>query len=147
VRVKIVAQFEHDQLTPSGLSIRHHRTFWISGARICRQSEKRIPVSSIQAVQWKPPGALVNGYIEFTVPGGNETRSRMGSATRTPVETRALQAAGIRHVKPARGATYPRHLDELQGVPAAVVVAWICHKDASLTMKLWVLPVQQLGAW
>jgi hypothetical protein len=25
---------------------------------------------------------LVNGYIEFTVPGGNETRSRMGSATK-----------------------------------------------------------------
>ena len=37
--------------------------------------EKRIPIRSIQAVQWKPPGALVNGYIEFTVPGGNETRS------------------------------------------------------------------------
>lgn len=45
------------------------------------KGEKRIPVRSIQAVQWKPPGALVNGYIEFTVGGGNENRSRFGAAT------------------------------------------------------------------
>jgi Domain of unknown function (DUF4429) len=32
-------------------------------------------------VQWKPAGALVNGYIQFTIPGGNERRSRAGSAT------------------------------------------------------------------
>ena len=42
---------------------------------------KRIPITSIQAVQWKPPGLLINGYIEFTVLGGNEARSRFGSAT------------------------------------------------------------------
>jgi hypothetical protein len=42
---------------------------------------KRIPITSIQAVQWKPPGVLINGYIEFTVLGGNEVRSRFGSAT------------------------------------------------------------------
>ena len=29
---------------------------------------KRIPVASIQAVQWKPAGVMVNGYIEFRVP-------------------------------------------------------------------------------
>lgn len=45
------------------------------------KGDKRIPVASITAVQWKPPGMLVNGYIQFTIPGGNEQRSRAGSAT------------------------------------------------------------------
>jgi hypothetical protein len=45
------------------------------------KGEKRLPVSSITAVQWKPAGAMVNGFIQFTVPGGNESRSRMGSQT------------------------------------------------------------------
>lgn len=42
---------------------------------------KRIPITSIQAVQWNPSGVLINGYIEFTVMGGNEAHSRFGSAT------------------------------------------------------------------
>jgi len=45
------------------------------------KGEKRIPVVSISAVQWKPAGAMFNGYIEFTIAGGNEGRSRAGSAT------------------------------------------------------------------
>jgi hypothetical protein len=45
------------------------------------KGEKRIPLASIASVQWKPPGALVNGYIAFTVPGGKEKQSRFGSAT------------------------------------------------------------------
>jgi hypothetical protein len=57
------------------------------------KGEKRIPVSSIQAVQWEPPGALVNGYIEFTVLGGNETRSQWVPRRRTPVETRARSSS------------------------------------------------------
>ena len=36
------------------------------------QSVKRIPVASISAIEWKPPTALVNGYIEFTILGGVE---------------------------------------------------------------------------
>ena len=45
------------------------------------KGEKRIPVASITAVQWKPAGAMVNGFIEFTIEGSSETRSRAGSAT------------------------------------------------------------------
>jgi len=45
------------------------------------KGEKRIPLASITAVQWKPAGAMTNGFIQFTVPGGNETRSRFGSQT------------------------------------------------------------------
>lgn len=45
------------------------------------KGEKRIPLPSITAVQWKPAGPMVNGFIQFTVPGGNESRSRAGSQT------------------------------------------------------------------
>jgi hypothetical protein len=38
------------------------------------KGEKRVPLRSIAAVQWKPAG-IVNGYIEFTIPGGNERQA------------------------------------------------------------------------
>jgi hypothetical protein len=37
------------------------------------KGEKRIPIGAIAAVQFKKPG-MTNGYIQFTVPGGNESR-------------------------------------------------------------------------
>jgi hypothetical protein len=45
------------------------------------KGEKHIPVASISAVQWKPAGAFVNGFIQFTVAGGVEHRSKPGSST------------------------------------------------------------------
>lgn len=45
------------------------------------KGEKRLHISNITAVQWKPAGRLVNGFIQFTVPGGNEQRSAMGKQT------------------------------------------------------------------
>ena len=45
------------------------------------KGEKRIPIGSVTAVQWKPPGAMVRGFIQFTVPGGNEGRSHAGRQT------------------------------------------------------------------
>jgi hypothetical protein len=45
------------------------------------KGEKRIPLPSISAVQLKPAGALVNGFIQFTMAGGNERRSSFGKQT------------------------------------------------------------------
>lgn len=42
---------------------------------------KRIPVRQITAVQWKEPGFLVNGFIQFTIGGGIERRSQFGRQT------------------------------------------------------------------
>lgn len=50
------------------------------------QGDKRIPVKHITAVQWKEPGALINGFISFTIPGGNEKQSRFGSQTSSAVK-------------------------------------------------------------
>jgi hypothetical protein len=45
------------------------------------KGSKAIPLRQITGVQLKPAGRLVNGYIAFTIPGGVEQQSRMGSAT------------------------------------------------------------------
>jgi Domain of unknown function (DUF4429)/Short C-terminal domain len=45
------------------------------------KGEKRIAISHITAVQFKAAGPLVNGFIQFTIGGGNEARSRSGRQT------------------------------------------------------------------
>ena len=45
------------------------------------KGDKRIPLHSVTSVQIKPAGAMVNGYIEFTMSGGDESNSKFGSAT------------------------------------------------------------------
>lgn len=45
------------------------------------KGEKRLHVAQIAAIQWKPAGPLVNGFIQFTLPGGNERRSAFGAQT------------------------------------------------------------------
>lgn len=45
------------------------------------KGEKRIPIGAITAVQWKPAGPLVNGFIQFTMAGATEVRSRAGRQT------------------------------------------------------------------
>ncbi|ODU07492.1 MAG: hypothetical protein ABS81_01220 [Pseudonocardia sp. SCN 72-86] len=42
------------------------------------KGEKRIPVRHITAVQFKPAGLLVNGFIQFTLGGSVERRSQFG---------------------------------------------------------------------
>jgi hypothetical protein len=48
-----------------------------------------------------------------------------------------LKAAGIRHIKLHAARHTCATLMHLEGVPVAVIAAWIGHKDASLTMRLY----------
>jgi hypothetical protein len=59
-----------------GLVVTIQRKGFVARATVGK-GEKRIPISSIVAVQWKPAG-VVNGFIQFTIAGGNEARSRFG---------------------------------------------------------------------
>jgi Domain of unknown function (DUF4429)/Protein of unknown function (DUF2510) len=61
------------------------RTGFLARATLGK-GEKRIPVASITAVQWKPAGPMVNGFIQFTLGGGNESRSKFGSQTANAVK-------------------------------------------------------------
>jgi hypothetical protein len=49
------------------------------------KGDKRFPISSVTSVQWKPPGIAMNGFISFSLGGGNERRSRFGSQTTSAV--------------------------------------------------------------
>ena len=49
---------------------------------------------------------------------------------------KVLTAAGVRHIKLHGGRHSCATLMGLQGVPVAVIAAWIGHKDASLTTRL-----------
>jgi len=40
------------------------------------KADRHIPLGDLTAVQLKPAGRVVNGFIQFTVGGGNERRSR-----------------------------------------------------------------------
>jgi hypothetical protein len=44
------------------------------------KGDKMIPFASITAVQFKTASAFFNGYIQFTVRGGNESRGGIASA-------------------------------------------------------------------
>lgn len=49
----------------------------------------------------------------------------------------AVKAAEVRHIKLHAARHTCATLMHLQGVPIAVIAAWIGHKDASLTMRLY----------
>jgi len=53
----------------------------VLGRMTAGKGEKRIPVSSIAGVEWKPPGFGVRGFIRLTVPGGIERTSQVGKRT------------------------------------------------------------------
>ena len=42
------------------------------------KGEKRIPLRQITAVQFKPAGAMISGFIQFSLGGGTERRSAFG---------------------------------------------------------------------
>lgn len=46
------------------------------------KGSKEIPFSSITAVQFKEAGSILSGYIQFTLPGGNESQGGILAATR-----------------------------------------------------------------
>jgi integrase len=48
-----------------------------------------------------------------------------------------VKAAGVRHIKLHAARHTCATWMHLSGVPVAVIAAWIGHKDASLTMKLY----------
>jgi hypothetical protein len=43
---------------------------------------KEIPFTSIVAVQFKEAGAVFSGYLQFSIPGGNESRGGIFAATK-----------------------------------------------------------------
>jgi hypothetical protein len=83
--VKAHAKGHNGQVHFDGVYVTVTRKGFLARASVGK-GEKRIPLAAISAVQWKPPGALVNGFIQFETGGVGGTRSSFGSQT-----TRAVQ--------------------------------------------------------
>lgn len=54
-----------------------------AGRMLTGSAEKRIHVKNITGINFKPANALIQGWIEFTVPGGLERRGRQGRRNQT----------------------------------------------------------------
>ena len=77
----LYAAGSNGQISVDGDFITMHRKGFSARLQVGK-GEKRLPISTIAGVQWKPAGGLVEGFIQFSVPGGNERRSSLGSATK-----------------------------------------------------------------
>lgn len=79
--------------------------------------------------------ALGAGAFEYVV--SNEAGEPYSPAVLSRYWRDAVKAAGVRHIKLHAARHTCATLMHLQGVPIAVIAAWIGHKDASLTMRLY----------
>jgi len=75
------------------------------------------------------------GAFEYVV--SNEAGEPYSPAVLSRYWKGAVKAAGVRHIKLHAARHTCATLMHLQGVPIAVIAAWIGHKDASLTMRLY----------
>jgi len=103
-----------------GVSVTIHRT-GISRLTIGK-GHKQIPLDHITAVQFKPAGPLVNGFIQFTLAGGIEPRSRAGSQTFDAVRDEnsvVFTRKQMPDFELIRGLIQGAHAARLGGQPAA----------------------------
>jgi len=90
---------------------------------------KEIPFSSVIAVQFKEAGSVFSGYLQFTIPGGNESKGGIMAATKDEntfmfahaknnalaKEIKAYIDVAIRNARAPQSAINPASLsDELQ---------------------------------
>jgi len=74
----ISAKGQNGQLSFDGQFVTITRKGFL-GVTTQGKGEKRIPVGQISAVQFKPAALVTQGFIQFTIPGGAEVKSRFGS--------------------------------------------------------------------
>lgn len=74
------ARGHNGQIHFDGQFVTITRQGFIARTRIGK-GEKRIPIAAIAAVQWKPATWAVRGFIQFTMAGGAEVKSRYGHQT------------------------------------------------------------------
>jgi integrase len=81
---------------------------------------------------------LALGGSDWSYVVSNEAGAPYSPAVLSRYWRDAVKAAGIRHIELHAARYTCATLMHLQGVPVAVIAAWIGHKDSTLTMKLHV---------
>jgi integrase len=80
---------------------------------------------------------LALGGASFAYVVSNEAGEPYSPAVLSRYWRDTVKAAGVRHIKLHAARHTCATLMHLQGVPVAVIAAWIGHKDATLTMRLY----------
>jgi integrase len=95
-------------------------------------------VSVLKAAKARQAGErLVLGGGAFDYVVSNEAGQPYSPAVLSRYWRDTVKAAGVRHIKLHAARHTCATLMHLSGVPVAVIAAWIGHKDASLTMRLY----------
>ena len=92
----ITAKGYNGQVSFDGRFVTISRSGFIARSTVGK-GEKRIPIKSLTAVQWKPATHMVRGYIQFTLSGGIERRSRFGQATKDAMQDENSVVFSPRH--------------------------------------------------
>lgn len=129
------AKGQNGRIVYDGQMVAIHRDSFIARGTVGR-GVKAIPVEHIAAVQFKRATTLFRGYIQFTVPGGVERRSRPGEVVKDAMrdensvvfmsrqngDMEALYAAVMERISALRSA--PQHApDPRQGNDVAARMA------------------------
>ena len=139
IRHMISARGHNGTVHFDGQFVSIDRTGFVARATV-GSSEKRIPLKSIQAIQWKRPGSMIHGYIEFTVAGGREFHGRNSLLINELQETRtqsSCERAKHQHLKPSEMRSRPRW-----PVPHRLHPKQWCRQPAasSLIRARWLVP-------
>lgn len=95
---------------------------------------KTIPMSAIQSVQFKPGGAMTNGFIQFAVMGGRESQGGLLAATRD--ENTVVLRMGEQTVKGEEIRDYvEKRILELAKPQAAVIMQQTSAADEIIKFK------------
>lgn len=77
----VTAKGRNGTVSFDGKSITIERSGFLARSTVGK-GRKRLALRHISSVQVKPASVMMNGFIEFTIAGGNENRSRFGGQTK-----------------------------------------------------------------
>ena len=77
----MIAKGTNGQIEFDGSRIKITRKGLIALGTQGLKGDKVIPISNVISVQFKNPGKLFNGYIQFATAGGENTQSMMGATS------------------------------------------------------------------
>ncbi len=107
------------------------------------KGEKKIPIRSVSAVQWKEPSALTNGFIQFTILGGTEVTARRGNRTvaagndENSVVITKQQGDAMRIVKDEIELALAGPAQQPTSAPVGPPAGWYADKQQPDLMRWW----------
>jgi integrase len=126
---------QNNRVSAAGATVEDDPKTWASRRKLPLPDRLVSVLKAAKARQASERLALGGGAFDYVV--SNEIGQPYSPAVLSRYWRDAVKAAGVRHIKLHAARHTCATLMHLQGVPAAVIAAWIGHKDASFTIKLY----------